>query len=228
MGHPKFARRSYDVPAHPWRAERIEEEHAIRENYGLRKRGGMREIWRAKTQLRRLRQQSMKLTGRVDSSTGHLLGEKEAMLNSLFKKGLIGDAATLDDVLQITLDHILARRLQSQVYYHGLASSMRQARQLVVHGHISIGEQKMTVPGYIITREEEAQLAYVNGSPLIDEVHPLRQEIAAIRDEAEYEGEGESAPTRTVVEADEVAELAAAAAASPAAEDTIPKEDDAS
>ena len=30
MGHPKFARPKYDTPPHPWKADRIEEEHAIR------------------------------------------------------------------------------------------------------------------------------------------------------------------------------------------------------
>ena len=34
MGHPKFARPKYDTPPHPWKADRIEEEHAIRANHG--------------------------------------------------------------------------------------------------------------------------------------------------------------------------------------------------
>ena len=83
-------------------------------------------------------------------------------------------------------EHVLSRRLQSQVYYRGLAASMRQARQLVVHGHIGFGEQKMTVPGYILTRDEEATLSYHHTSPLVDASHPIRQEIDAIRATADY------------------------------------------
>ena len=38
-----------------------------------------------------------------------------------------------------------------------------------MHGHISIGEQKMTVPGYHILKEEEELLQYNSNSPFTDE-----------------------------------------------------------
>ena len=56
MGHPKFARPKYDTPPHPWKADRIEEEHAIKANHGLK---NMTEIWKAKSALRRIRGQAM-------------------------------------------------------------------------------------------------------------------------------------------------------------------------
>jgi small subunit ribosomal protein S4 len=31
-----------------------------------------------------------------------------------------------------------------------------QARQLVVHGHVSIGNRKINLPGYLVKREEES------------------------------------------------------------------------
>ena len=55
MGHPKFARPKYDTPPHPWKADRIEEEHAIKANHGLK---NMTEIWKAKSALRRIRGQA--------------------------------------------------------------------------------------------------------------------------------------------------------------------------
>ena len=86
MGHPKFARPKYDTPPHPWKADRIEEEHAIKANHGLK---NMTEIWKAKSALRRIRGQAMKLIGRVDTSEGHYAREKDALLASLNRKGLI-------------------------------------------------------------------------------------------------------------------------------------------
>ena len=191
MGHPKFARPKYDTPTHPWKKVRIEEEHALKEQFGLKKIGGMKEIWKAKSKLRRWRQNSMKLIGRVDTSEGHFSREKADLISSLYRRGLLGDGASLDDILQINVHHVLSRRLQSQVYYHGLASSPRQARQLVIHGHIAIGDQKMTVPSYIISRDEESILSYHHTSPLNDSNHSIRKEIEDIRATAEY-GEDES------------------------------------
>jgi small subunit ribosomal protein S4 len=215
MGHPKFARPKYDTPTHPWKKARIEEEHALKEQFGLKKIGGMKEIWKAKSKLRRWRQNAMKLIGRVDTSEGHFSREKNDLVESLYRRGLLNDGSSLDDILLLTVEHVLSRRLQSQVYYCGLASSMRQARQLVIHGHIGLGEQKMTVPSYIITRDDENTLTYHHTSPLTDPAHPIRVEIEETRAAAEYEGEDDEAPSEEFV-----AGVAEAAETAPTAEDT--------
>lgn len=216
MGHPKFARPKYDTPSHPWKADRIEEEHAISNNHGLK---NMTEIWKAKSQLRRHRRQAMKLIGRVDTSEGHFSREKDAMLRSLHNKGLITSDAILDDILALSAEDILNRRLQAQVYYKGLASSMKEARQLVVHGHICLGKQKVTIPSYQVTREDEELICYHSRSPLNNENHSIRQNILGLRESAEY-AEDEVDPEFTKDEATEVSEAATVA---PKAEDTVPK-----
>ena len=155
MGEPKFSRPKFDTPSHPWKAARIEEEHAIKAQHGLK---NMREIWKAKSQLRRHRRQAMRLIGMVDTSEGHGKKEMEDLLRSLNNKGLIQSDASLDDVLSLGTEDILNRRLQAQVYYKGLATTMKQARQLVIHGLICIGEQKVTIPSYSVSRDEEEHI----------------------------------------------------------------------
>ena len=177
MGEPKFSRPKTQTPTHPWKQARIDEEHALKEKYGLKKVGGMREIWREKSALRRHRNQAMKLIGRVDSSEGHYANEKEQLLGSLYKKGLLQEGADVGDVLEINVEHMLSRRLQSVVYYRGLAPSMRAARNLIVHGHICIGEQRMTVPGYHVLKEEEEQLRFSQNSPFSEPEHSFRKEL---------------------------------------------------
>ena len=58
---------------------------------------------------------------------------------------------------------------------------MRAARNMIVHGHISIGEQRMTVPGYHIKKEEEEMLNYSSNSVYIDPNHPFRVEMEKLR-----------------------------------------------
>ena len=181
MGEPKFSRPRTQTPTHPWKQARIDEEHDLKERYGLKKVGGMREIWREKSTLRRHRNQAMKLIGRVDSTEGHYAKEKEQLLNSLTKKGLLQTGADVGDVLEINVEHMLSRRLQSVVYYKGLAPSMRAARNLIVHGHICIGDQRMTVPGYHVLKEEEDSLQYSENSPFVDPEHPFRKELETLR-----------------------------------------------
>ena len=191
MGEPKFSRPRTQTPTHPWKQARIDEEHDLKERYGLKKVGGMREIWREKSALRRHRNQAMKLIGRVDSTEGHYAKEKEQLLDSLTKKGLLQTGADVGDVLEINVEHMLSRRLQSVVYYKGLAPSMRAARNLIVHGHICIGDQRMTVPGYHVLKEEEDSLQYSENSPFNDPEHPFRKDLETLRYQEENEEEFE-------------------------------------
>ncbi len=189
MGEPKFSRPRTQTPTHPWKQARIDEEHDLKERFGLKKVGGMREIWREKSSLRRHRNQAMKLIGRVDSSEGHYAKEKEQLLESLTRKGLLQRGADIGDVLEINVEHMLSRRFQSVVYYKGLAPSMRAARNLIVHGHICIGEQRMTVPGYHVLKEEEDSLQYSQNSPFADPEHPFRKDLETMRFQEEDESE---------------------------------------
>ena len=187
MGEPKFSRPKFDTPSHPWKADRIEEEHAIQKNHGLK---NMKEIWKAKSQLRRYRQQAMRLIGNIDTSEGHGKREMQDLLHSLYNKGLIDSNAELGDILSLGTEDMLSRRLQAQVYYKGLACSMKQARQLVTHGQICIGEQKVTIPSYPVSRDEEGDLCYHSSSALNDPNHAIRQAIDGRREMAEYSEEG--------------------------------------
>ncbi len=97
---------------------------------------------------------------------------------------------------------------------------MKQARQLVTHGQICIGEQKVTVPSYPVSRDEEEHIRYHPRSNLNDENHIIRQTILGVRESAEY-GEEEVDPEFNQNEATAVNDAATDA---PKAEDTIPEE----
>jgi len=166
----------------------------------------------------------MKLIGRVDTSEGHFAKEKEQLISSLTRKGLLPEGASVGDVLQIDIDQMLSRRLQSVVYRRGLAPTMRSSRQLIMHGHISIGEQKMTVPGYHILKEEEELLQYNSNSPFMDENSIFRQELERFR---VVETEDEREENVEVREATEefIEKIKADSEDAPTIEDTIPEEE---
>jgi ribosomal protein S4 len=96
--------------------------------------------------------------------------------------------------------------LRPKVYYKGLACSMKQARQLVTHGQICVGEPKRSpFPSYSVSRDEEGELRYHPASPLNDPNHPIRQAIEGVREAASYE-EDEVDPEATPEFAEEVRE----------------------
>lgn len=62
----------------------------------------------------------------------------------------VKDAATESGVTGDNLIKILEKRLDNLVYRTGFARSIRQARQMVVHGHILVNGKKIDIPSYQI------------------------------------------------------------------------------
>ncbi|MEM4138083.1 MAG: 30S ribosomal protein S4, partial [Sulfolobaceae archaeon] len=88
------------------------------------------------------------------------------LISKLYRIGLLNsENATLDEILGLTEENLLERRLQTIVYKKGLARTIWQARQLIVHGHIAISGRRVTSPGYIVSREEEDLIDYYPTSP---------------------------------------------------------------
>ena len=171
MGRPKFSRKKYETPSHPWQEDRIKQENELVKKYGLKNK---REIWKAQTRLRKYRGQSRELLAKVKTGDPQSKKESDQLLMHLSRINILPVNSTLDDVLALDTESILGRRLQTLTYLKGLSSTPNQARQLIAHGHILIGERKVTVPGYMVTKEEEAEIGYTNASPLNDLTHPAR------------------------------------------------------
>jgi len=171
LGDPKKPRKKYEIPRFPWRTDALQAELKIIGQYGLRNK---RELWRHKTMLSKFRGIARSLLGKSPEEREKL--EKQ-LLNKLHKLGILPETAGLDDVLDLSIEDILERRLQTLTFRKGLAKSIYQARQLITHGHIAIGERKIRSPSYLVPREEEAKITYAPKSPFHDENHPLRKVV---------------------------------------------------
>ena len=174
MGDPKFSRRKYDTPSHPWQAVRIKEEDEILKKYGLKNKT---EVWKAQSYLRRLRRQARELQARLRTHDPQAEKENASLIKRVATLAMLPDNAVLDDVLALNIDAVLGRRLQTLVYQKGLAGTLSQSRQMIVHGHVGVGGRKVRVPGYLVTKMESDGIAYGEGSPYTSELHPMRPKL---------------------------------------------------
>jgi len=196
MGDPKFPSKHYDTPSHPWQKVRIEEESGLIHQYGLKNK---REIWRANTKVREMRRQARRLT--ANSSDDQAQKEKNLLLAKLNRLGMLEQNSGLEDVLIMTPENVLDRRLQTQVYLQGLSSTVKQARQLIVHGHISIDGAVVRVPGILVTKLQEKNISYSPTSALNSDLHPVRPRIQEkYDDEMEESVEEEKADVKGIEE----------------------------
>ena len=153
MGDPRKLRKKYEAPLQLWDSSRIEEESSMVEEYGLK---NIREVWVAKSLLRKVRNEYKNFLA---------LGEKgEAQRNQLLQRviraGYCKPTANPDDILSLTTRDILERRLQTIVVRNGLAKTMRQARQLIVHGYISVNGRKVRSPSYQVPVNLQSKIGY--------------------------------------------------------------------
>lgn len=161
MGDPKKPRKKWEGPAHPWRKDVLMQELELVGKYGLRNK---RELWIARTLLRRWRAKARRLLVLPPEQRDL---QAKPLTQKLYQLGLLPSLdATLSDVLRLTVENVLERRLQTVVYRKGLAQSIYHARQLIVHGHISIGGRRVRSPGYLVSRDEEEEVGYYQLSPL--------------------------------------------------------------
>ena len=168
MGDPKRISRKYSTPNHPWQRERIDEEKILLKEYGMKNK---KEIWKMNSQLKRFKRQVKNLVPRMDVQAEI---EEKQLMEKVKSIGLVGIDSTLDDILGLTLTDVCDRRLQTLVFKKKLARSVKQARQLITHEHITVNGTKITSPSYIVSINEEGTILFSDSSAFKSEDHPER------------------------------------------------------
>ncbi len=152
MGDPKNPRKIWRKPKRPLNYDLLNEELYVLGTFGLKNK---RELWKAHTELSRVRKQARSLL----ALTQEVRERKEpTLMKSLVKAGYVRENSTLDDVLNLKVTDLLSRRLQTIVQKKGLIKSPYQARQAVVHGHVMIGSRVVTIPSYTVEVDEENEV----------------------------------------------------------------------
>lgn len=137
-------------PRMSWDSDNISERKNIIRNYGLRRR---REILIAQEILRNYRRRARELIAEKDEE------KTQALLDKLVKLGLLKPGQGLDDVLALTVNDILDRRLQTVVWKLGLATTPRQARQFITHCHVTVSKKIVKSPAYMVPSELESKIS---------------------------------------------------------------------
>jgi len=144
MGDPRFQRKKYKTPRHPWEGLRIKEENELIREFGLRNK---KEIWKSEAILNKWREQAKRI---MSMPAEEKEKEQKILLGTIRKLGILDEQADLDSVLTLTVRDILERRLQTVIYKLALARTPRQARQFIVHRKITVNGTKIDSPSAMI------------------------------------------------------------------------------
>ncbi len=203
MGDPRKHRRKYQGPRHPWKKARIVEEVELSREYGLRRK---KEIYKIVSMLKNFK----KIAKRLLATSGKQADlEKDQLMNRLDTLGILKKDASLDAVLDLTIKDILERRLQTIVLRKQLARSAKQARQFITHKHITVNGKVITVPSYLVKRDEEASIGFRETSSLASEEHPERriEQKQKTKDHKKKGKEEEEKETPLIIDEKEIKEI---------------------
>ena len=152
MGDPKTSRKVWKKPKRPLNYDLKMDELKTLGTFGLKTK---QELWKKQTELSRVRLQARSLLALRQEDRER---KEPILMQSLTKIGLVDEGSTLDDVLNLQLNDLLSRRLQTITQRKLFFKTPYQERQAIVHGHIMIGDSIVTIPSYIVKTKEENKI----------------------------------------------------------------------
>ncbi len=154
-------RRNFKRPKAPWNNTLIDEERKLLREFGLKNK---KELWKVRSILREYRARAREITANRNEV------DKKLLLDKLVRFNILNKSQGIDDVLALTVEDVLNRRLQTILFRKNMANTIKHARQLIVHGHVRINGRSIVFPSYFVPDSEE-------GSIEISE--KMRKEMAA-------------------------------------------------
>ncbi|MDO8509194.1 MAG: 30S ribosomal protein S4 [Nanoarchaeota archaeon] len=139
-------RKLYQRPMKLYQKDRIEEENVLVKRYGLKSK---REIWKTLAKINYFRKRAKDLA----KSSGE---EQEVFFNYLKSLGL--EIKSIADILDLQIEDLLKRRLSSVVVSKALATTPKQARQMIAHKKIIVGKNVIDAPSYIVPINLESEI----------------------------------------------------------------------
>jgi small subunit ribosomal protein S4 len=136
----------YSRPKRPFDKVRIVEEGEIKTEFGLKNK---KEIWRADAKVKVMRRKAKDLIKAEPA-------EQKAFFGRLNKIGI--DVKSISDVLSLDKKDYLNRRLQTVIYKKGLASTVKTARQMIVHKKVLVDGKIINIPSYVVPLELENKI----------------------------------------------------------------------
>jgi small subunit ribosomal protein S4 len=147
MGDIRRKHNLYSRPKKMFEASRIENDNKIQKQYGLKSKT---EIWKAAAKVAAFRTRAKKLI----SNNGQ---ESKEFFNRLQNIGL--DVKVTSDVLALTTEAILERRLQTFVFKKGFAKTILEARQLITHKNVIVDGRVVNIPSFNVSKYLENKIS---------------------------------------------------------------------
>ena len=152
---------------------------------------------------RAFKKSNYKIQLREKQKVKRFYGVGEKQFRIFFEKASKSKGVTGDNLLRN-----LELRFDNIVYRMNLAASRVQARQLIKHGHFTVNGKKVTVPSYLVKKDDEVTLKEksLKNEKITEAIKGAKGLVEVpewlIVDEDKFKGKINSIPTRDDVSVD--------------------------
>jgi U3 small nucleolar ribonucleoprotein protein IMP3 len=113
----------------------------------------------------------------LDAADVYRIKVTQQLLDKLFNAGLIPTKRSLSLCKNITVSSFCRRRLSVILVRLKMCESIKQAVELIEHGHIRVGVNQITDPAYLVTRTMEDFVQWVDGSKIQRTIHKYNNKL---------------------------------------------------
>jgi small subunit ribosomal protein S9e len=130
--------------------------------YGLRNK---KEVWRVQLMLSKIRT-SAKILMTLPDKDPRRFFQGRSLVKKLKRYGILEkNQETLDNILSLKTQDFLERRLQTLVFKKGLAKSVHHSRILIRQRHISVDNNLVDIPSFLVKLKSEDKIEFFSKSP---------------------------------------------------------------
>jgi small subunit ribosomal protein S4 len=147
MGDIKRKSNRYSRPRKLFDSARIASEGDIVKKFGLKNK---KEIWKTAARVSELRNRAKSLIPKSEA-------EKQEFFQRLQAQGL--NVSVIAEVLGLTIEDLLNRRLQTVVFKKGLAKTILEARQFITHKNVYVDGRLVNIPSFMVTKYLEDKIS---------------------------------------------------------------------
>jgi small subunit ribosomal protein S4 len=136
----------YSRPKRPFEKARLEKEAETKKEFGLKNK---KEIWISEARVKSIREKAKNLiTAKPE--------EQKKLFEKLQKLGF--DVHSISDILSLTKEDYMKRRLQTVVLNKKLANTIKQARQFITHKKVLVEGRAIDSPSYLVPTSKEDKI----------------------------------------------------------------------
>ncbi|EDV55605.1 U3 small nucleolar ribonucleoprotein protein IMP3 [Drosophila erecta] len=149
-----------------WKVDNSGKENKILRRFHIQKREDYTKYNKLSREIRELAERIAKL----DASEPFKAEATTMLLNKLHAMGVSNDQLTLETAAKISASHFCRRRLPVIMVKLRMSEHLKAATDLIEHGHVRVGPEMIKDPAFLVSRNLEDFVTWVDGSKIKEHV----------------------------------------------------------